>query len=122
MKTKPKKYDAESLEKAVDDYFLQCENQGVFPDEAGMLIFLNISRPTLSRYNEDEEMKGIFARAGERRESWLAQAISAEPKLAQGLSFLLKQKKNGGYSDRPDGGEAQKVIIEMHGVGGDAFK
>jgi len=122
MKTKPKKYTAETLEDAVNAYFDKCEENGVFPDDAGMRLFLNISDRTEDNYMKDEELSPIFTRARSRRESWLAQAISSEPKLAQGLSFLLKQKKNGGYTDRPDAGEPQKLIVELHGVGAEAFK
>jgi hypothetical protein len=43
-------------------------------------------------------------------------------KLAQGCLNALKQEANGGYTDKPvDNGE-RKLVIELKGIGENAYK
>ena len=63
-----------------------------------------------------------IARAKLRRESWLVQRMTGEPKLAQGCLNALKQAKNGGYTDRPVDDGQKTLVVKLEGVGADAFK
>lgn len=120
---------AEELKLAVDEYFLKCEEEAVFPDYAGMRLHLGISESTITKYqNGDTEFnkacREIFERAQDKRESWLVRKMTSDNKAAQGCLNALKQAKNGGYIDRPqnEGGE-MKITINVAGVGGEkAFK
>lgn len=87
-----------------------------------MLIALKITDSTANRYQKDGEnaaaYKAVFDYAKARRESWLVRKMVAEPKVAAGCMNALKQKKNGGYTDRPiDSGE-KTLNINIGGVGG----
>ena len=67
-----------------------------------------------------EETKEIIARARARRESWLVRRMTSEPKLAQGCMNNLLQKKNGGFTNRPDNAQ-QSVEINVKIAGCDDF-
>ena len=115
-------YDSESLENAIEKYFSDCKADGVFPDEAGMIVFLDISESTYERYSKDEELRPIIARARADRESWLVRRMTGEPKLAQGCLNALKQPKNGGYTDRPAEDGPREFVVTIKGAGADPFK
>lgn len=115
-------YDLESLTNKIEEYFNICKEDNVFPDEAGMLVFLDISDKTYERYSKEEDLSIPIARARQRRESWLVQRMTGEPKLAQGCLNALKQPKNGGYVDRATDGESKSLTINLVGVGAEAFK
>lgn len=118
---RPKLYTKETLEKAIDKYFSDCkEDNNIFPDEAGMLLYLNISENTYRRYMEDIELGELIARARRRRESWLVRRMTSEPKLAQGCLNSLMQQKNGGYTNRPDNTQ-QSVEINVKIAGCEDF-
>lgn len=51
-----RKYDSpDKLRAAVEAYIERCEELGIFPDEAGMRLDLDISAQTLDKYCKDEE-------------------------------------------------------------------
>jgi hypothetical protein len=54
---------AQSLQERIDMYFASCESLGVFPDEAGMRVYLGISKDTIERYlsNENGKYSGFAA-------------------------------------------------------------
>ena len=114
---------AAALRKVVDQYFTECEAAGEFPDYAGMKIAIGLRcEQTIARYCEDPEYNEIFEEAKLRRESFLVRRMTKDNKLAQGCLNALKQPMNGGYTDRPiDTGE-RKLVIELKGVGENAFK
>ena len=117
-----KAYDLETLTNKIEEYFQICQEDNIFPDEAGMIIFLDISSKTYERYAKDEELSEPIARARDRRESWLVRRMTGEPKLAQGCLNALKQPKNGGYVDRATDSEGKELTINLVGVGAEAFK
>ena len=121
----------EDLRAAVDNYFADCEERGIFPDYAGMKLFIGIvSDTTIERYQTGDDAFGeacreIFSEAAAKRESWLVRKMTSDNKAAQGCLNALKQPRNGGYIDRPqnDGGGEMKLTINVAGVGGEsAFK
>lgn len=131
---KPRYAEPEDLERAINDYFDQCEADGVFPDEAGMRVFLNLSRSRLdalssppsdtdtqddaqreNNNNNYKKFREILARARDRRESWLARTATSTPKLAQGCLNALKQPANGGWIDKNAGEQGASVSITFVG-------
>ena len=117
---KPKFATPEELDKACICFLAECEEKNKFPDEASLLRFLDISQDTKERYisNEDNSFSG-FAEVLKKqeliRESALVQLIVQNQKDT-GLMFLLKQQKNGGYSDKQQADSKQTVEIQIQGV------
>lgn len=130
---KPRYETPEDLERAINDYFDQCEADGVFPDEAGMRVFLNLSKSRLealssppstdiqddiqreNNNNNYKKYREVLARARDRRESWLARTATSTPKLAQGCLNALKQPSNGGWIDKNAGEQGASVNITFVG-------
>jgi hypothetical protein len=104
----------------VDEYFTECNELGVFPDEKGMYVFMNIFEediePLISEENPDaEEYLRILKLARYRRESWLSRNMVADNKMASGCMNALKQEQNGGYTDRPIADKKQRVEVVLPG-------
>ncbi len=102
---------AADLQKAVDKYFSETEGKGVFPDFAGMLVFLGIKKDTVKNYCKDDEYRDIFDEARLKRESYLVRVMSSDNKRAQGCFNALKQEENGGYTDKPVDNTERKLVI-----------
>jgi hypothetical protein len=119
-----KRYEtAEALQEAVSRYFIKTEGAGEFPDYAGMKLYLGLySEAEVKSYCEDPAFKDVFEKAKLRRESFLVRQMTKSNKLAQGCLNALKQEANGGYTDKPvDNGE-RKLVIELKGIGENAYK
>jgi len=77
---------------------------------------------TINEMCKNPDFKDIFDWAKLRRESFLVRTMSRDNKRAQGCYNALKQSQNGGYVDKPvDTGE-RKIIIDLAGVGENAYK
>lgn len=124
------------LEKGINDYVRMCEREDKFPDEAGMLLYLGISKAGMKKYcgyddqselvekkkfNPDDTYgyKQVFEHAALIRESWLARKMAADGKGANGYMNLLKQPSNGGYKDRYQDEGDRAITINLVGVGGE---
>ncbi len=107
------------LKTRIDEYFTECEKTGTFPDEAGMRVFLGISKDTVERYlsNEDGKYGGFAAvikNARDKRESMLVRDIyQSGAKEATGKIFLSKQPTNGGLSDRQDNSGDGQINVHV---------
>lgn len=117
---KPKYNNYRDFRKKVDDYFVECNEQGVFPDEKGMYVFMNIFEediePLISEENPNaDEYLRILKLARYRRESWLSRNMVADNKMASGCMNALKQEQNGGYTDRPTADKKQRVEVVLPG-------
>ncbi len=113
----------QSLRLAVEKYFAAREEDGQFPDFAGMKVALKLSKQDIEAMidekNPDHEAyRYVFEVAQDRRESWLARRMVTEPKAANGCMNALKQEKNGGYMDKAADKPTQPIKIEIAGVGG----
>lgn len=111
------------LRAAVEKYFAECEKAKVFPDFAGMKLALqlrssDIERLTDSKNPKAQDYRDIFDEARDRRESWLARKMAADPKGANGYMNALKQDINGGYMDRAGGSGEITLKVKTDGVGG----
>ena len=109
----------------IEEYFESCDEQKSYPDEAGLILHLEIDRQTYDKYRDDED--GRYAgyscaieEARLRRESILVRGIySTDTKSATGKIFLARQPNNGGLTDKI-GGEQKKLTVEVL-LGGEAF-
>ena len=126
---KPKYDTPEKLRAAIADYMNDCEAKDVFPDYAGMCLALKISKKTLYKYCDPEQndnaegFKEVLDEAAAMRESYLVRIMVTDNKRAQGCLNALKQKENGGYTDRPAESQEKTLKVQILGVGGwDAFK
>lgn len=128
--------DFVDLSKAMENYPNRTSHKGnfdklidkikhsdLFPDEAGMRVFLGMNHEVYRSYKTDPEYTTVFDWAQDMRESWAARHLAADPKAAQAFLNILKQEGNGGWVDRKmDSGE-QTLTVKAAGVGGmEAFK
>lgn len=114
----PKYEVPEELDAKCKEYIDLCEAQDKFPDEAGMLLYCNISWDTKNRYENDEDNKypgfaDVLKKYAAIRESALVQELMRNPKGAGAYAFLLKQVKNGGYTDKQQVENSGKQTIEI---------
>jgi len=115
----PKFSDPEALEAKINEFFQQCEEKGLFPSEAAMCVYLDISRDTLERYMReerdiDEGLAEAIKKARTKREAILVDEIyKASGKEVTGKIFLSKQPSNGGLSDRHDINANQDIKINV---------
>jgi len=119
---KPTFNDPEYLRTKIDEYFEECEKKKVFADEAGMLIFCKLDKKKKNALLDESNPKAeafeeIFDNAALRRESLLARRMCTDNKAANGCMNLLKQKANGGYTDKPVNGDGA-TELKIHIVGG----
>jgi hypothetical protein len=126
---KPKYETPEKLRDAIYKYMNDCEAKDVFPDYAGMCLALKISKKTLDKYCDPEQNENaegfndVLDEAAAMRESYLVRIMVTDNKRAQGCLNALKQKENGGYTDRPAESQEKTLKVQILGVGGwDAFK
>jgi hypothetical protein len=94
------------MQRRVNEYFAVCQEQDVFPDEAGLILHLGISEEMYEAYRTRDRRRYIpFRRCLEdaqlRRESILVRAIySSDKKSAAGKIFLARLEENGGLSEQ----------------------
>lgn len=119
-----RKYEtADELREAVNQYFRKHIANNDFPDYAGMKLFIGIkTEAEVREYCKDPEFADVFNEAALRRESFLVRRMTKDNKLAQGCLNALKQKNNGGYTDRYVDNSERKLTIDLRGVGENAFK
>lgn len=117
------------LENKIREYEAECEAKNVFADEGGMMIYCKLSSKQRDALCDEsnphhEEYLEIFERARFRRQSALERRMVTEPKAAAGCMNALKQKSNGGYTDRPvaDTGAQSLTINIGGGLGMELFK
>lgn len=114
----------------MDAYFNLCSAQQVFPDEAGLILYLGISEERYGKYIRAELRRYrpyqlCLERARLRRESILVRDIyAAEKRAPVGKLFLVKQEENGGLSDKYLKGAVKgggKNILEVKMKSGAGF-
>lgn len=120
---RPEWNDYKKFNTAIDDYFELCTEEDVFPDYAGMLLYLKIDKETAKSFcNEGapdaEEFRRAFNIAAMRRESWLARHMVRDNKAANGCMNALKQLENGGYTDGRGKDSTKTVKVKVEGLAG----
>lgn len=105
----------EALEAKCQEYRSLCEAEDIFPDEAGMLLYLGLSRDMKSRYEsrEDGGFAEVFKKYMAIRESMLVRELFRNPRGASAYTFLLKQPENGGYGDKQQAESDDKSQLEL---------
>ena len=107
-------YNLEDFANKVKFYFKDCEEtRNVFPDEAGMLNFLDIEDEEYDDLKTTPGYDRVIRWARRRRTSWLERHMVDNPRIANGCMNALKQEKNGGYSDRPVDKKEKKLIVKL---------
>ena len=103
---------------AIDDYFAQCAANGDFPDEAGMIRALGLTRGEFNRLLRSGSGKGrALQDARLRRESLLTRELYATDKAATGKIFLARQPSFGALSDKPQvADESMTVEVRLTGA------
>jgi hypothetical protein len=105
----------------IDEYFDACAEDGIFPDEAGLLLLLNLGYDDLDRILYGGELRTRSARralldARLRRESLLTRELFATDKAATGKIFLARQVASGALSDKPrDTADAATIQVTLLG-------
>lgn len=107
-------YTIEEFDKRIKYYFKDCEEtRNVFPDESGMLNFLDIADEEYEALGATPGYDKIIRWARRRRTSWLERHMVESNRAANGCMNALKQSKNGGYSDRPMERKDRKLIVML---------
>ena len=98
----------------VNKYFDECEATGAFPDEAGMILALHMTRETFERIiNGDDCTQELHLAALEsrlRRESIITRTLFATEKAATAKIFLARQPASGALSERPQEHAEQRTV------------
>lgn len=111
------KYTPEEVDKKVKFYHHDVEDtRNTFPDESGLLNYLDVDDDEYARMQEDEDYKAIFRWARRRRQSWLERQMVNDNKKATGCLNALKQPQNGGYQDRPTENKDRKIVVKLEGI------
>lgn len=117
------------LENKILEYEADCEAKHIFAGEGGMMIYCKLTKRMVDAMcSEDnplhEEYQDIFERAMYRRQSALERRMVTEPKAAIGCMNALKQKANGGYTDKAQTEQTQQslTINIAGGYGAELFK
>lgn len=109
---------AKALQKAVDDYFADCEERGRVPSVAGLALDLGfMSRQALYRYtdreneNNSDDYVTIITRAKLRIEEENIQ-LAYNRDASAGARFVLQNGFN--YSEKQDIGlNSNKIRVEL---------
>lgn len=109
---------AKSLQKAVDDYFADCEERGRVPSVAGLALALGfMSRQALYRYtdreneNNSDDYVTIITKAKLRIEEENIQ-LAYNRDASAGARFVLQNGFN--YSEKQDIGiNSNKIRVEL---------
>lgn len=109
---------AKSLQKAVDDYFADCEERGKVPSVAGLALALGfMSRQALYRYtdreneNNSDDYVTIITKAKLRIEEENIQ-LAYNRDASAGARFVLQNGFN--YSEKQDIGiNSNKIRVEL---------
>jgi len=110
-------YTPEEFKQKMLIYFRDCEEKRlVFPDEAGMLNYLDIEDEEYEELKSVPEYAKLIRWARRRRTSWLEREMVTGRKGSAGCMNALKQEKNGGYSEKPEGPKERKIIVKLEGV------
>ena len=105
------------FQKKINDYFLNCELDGIYPDEAGLILHLELDKETYENFkNNRKGTPAGYMRCLEdarlRRESILVRDIYSNEKSSTGKIFLARQPGNGGLCDKA-AQASEKTTVEV---------
>jgi hypothetical protein len=101
----------------IDEYFTVCEANKTFPDEAGLILHLGLTRETYERYlnGADSKHRGFTAclkKAKLRRESIIIREIHDSVKMPTGKIFLARQTFGGEVPEKIRA-DAKSTTVEL---------
>lgn len=102
-----------AFENSIDAYFSECRANTIYPDEAGMILYLGLDREAYTRYLSGGGGKGYAAalkRAQLKRESIIVRDIYGSEKATTGKIFLARQVSNGGLPVKPAEKKEQMIV------------
>ena len=114
---------AADFKRIVNKYFEECAESGVFPDEAGMIFALKLTREEfdniLSGRAEGKGAGGMrraALAARLKRESLLTRELFATEKTATAKIFLARQPASGALSEKtPDVSDSAALEVRILG-------
>ncbi|UOO38250.1 hypothetical protein IZU99_03060 [Oscillospiraceae bacterium CM] len=115
------KRTVKDLQRRVDDYFSECSAKKIYPDEAGLILFLGFDKETYERCLSGKMGKGnadCLKKAALRRESIIVRELYGTDKAATGKIFLARQAGNGGLTDKMRE-DTNHVTIDVRFNGGE---
>ena len=93
------------FKRRIDEYFDECADANAFPDEAGLLLALDLTREQHERLLAGNAKSNGKLRALQdarlRRESLLTRELFATEKAATAKIFLARQPFAGAMSEKP---------------------
>lgn len=118
--------DADELSKKISE-FIKLVDSGVIdkPTDYRLIEFLGVSADTIENWNNDKDRyigySAVLKKLERYREHyWLNRAD--DPKQSTFAIFNLKQKKNGGYTDKQEiEHKDMKIDIKINGINGNPF-
>ena len=125
--------DADHLARVVEEYInynISCNQDDniKLPTDYDFCNFAGIGISTYYQYQEDKETYKGYTEALKKltayRENYFSELSIRNPKASGAAIFQLKQKKNGGYEDKPTVQvEARELkIVQGEGMSNDSFK
>lgn len=105
------------FDEKIDEYFCKCNANKTYPDEAGLILHLGMTRDTYERYlkGEDRKHKGFsdcLKKAKLRRESIIVREIHDSDKAPTGKIFLARQAFGSGAGVKA-GAEGKTATVEL---------
>ena len=127
---RPKVFDTpDRFGKVITDFIKYCKDNNIFPSDYQLRIYSGIPYSTLYNYctggkgSDDEDRYkpylNEYKKLIEFREDFI---LNVQGKRDSFAIFLLKQQKNGGYSDAPQLDiTAKELTVKTSGIGDKAF-
>jgi hypothetical protein len=100
MTGRPHKYEnVEDMEKAIEEYFMRCDTDGLPYTVSGLALALGMTRETLLRYEEKDSFSDTIKRAKQKIEEYVETRLFVSG-IATGVIFNLKN--NFGWKDKQE--------------------
>lgn len=121
----------EKFEELITEFIEHCKANNIFPSDYQLREYIKIPYQTLYNYisggkgSDDEDRYKPYVEKYKKliqyREDFLIQQGNRDPKKTSFSIFLLKQQKNGGYSDHPAIDiSAKELTVNVKGLGDNA--
>lgn len=100
MTGRPHKYEnVEDMERAIEEYFMRCDTDGLPYTVSGLALALGMTRETLLRYEEKDSFSDTIKKAKQKIEEYVETRLFVSG-IATGVIFNLKN--NFGWKDKQE--------------------
>lgn len=111
---RPLKYTSVgAVQKAINKYFKECDENGKRYTVTGMALALDTNRDTLINYGKRDGFSDTIRRAKGKIEEQLEQELYREHGQVNGIIFALKN--NSGWKDKTES-EVTNTHLHLHGM------